>query len=211
MISEATTQGSVISTIIFLSISVTDEVRLLFHELVDSTPEERKRVLDGRQLTPDVRAEVESLLNYDCSNAQPFTATVATIATEMLYSAARENTTQCGPYRLVRLLGKGGMGAVYLGERTDGEIRQRVAVKLLSAEGDRPGWEERFLKERELLERAAENLRCPEDALMRRVTQLGRSLGSPWSQDEKFATLAAWLALCGRGKRTPRPPAANPT
>jgi len=31
--------------------------------------------------------------------------------------------------------------------------------------------------------------------LMRRVTELGRPLGSPWSQDEKFATLAAWLAL----------------
>ena len=70
---------------------------------------------------------------------------------------------------------------------------------------------ELHLKERELLERAAENLRCHEDALMRRVTQLGRSLGSPWSQDEKFATLAAWLALCGGGKRTPRQPAAKPT
>jgi len=29
---------------------------------------------------------------------------------------------------------------------------------------------------------------------MRRATELGRSLGAPWSQDEKFATLAAWLA-----------------
>jgi hypothetical protein len=30
---------------------------------------------------------------------------------------------------------------------------------------------------------------------MRRVTELGRPFGSPWSQNEKFATLAAWLAL----------------
>src|SRR6266568_3335884 len=38
-------------------------------------------------------------------------------------------------------------------------------------------------------------------ALMRRVTELGRPLGSPWSQDEKFATLAAWLALTAPSTR----------
>jgi len=31
--------------------------------------------------------------------------------------------------------------------------------------------------------------------LLRRITELGKPFGSPWSQDEKFATLAAWLAL----------------
>jgi serine/threonine-protein kinase len=42
------------------------------------------------------------------------------------------------------------MGRVYLGERADGEIRQTVAIKLLSADGG-PGWRDRFLKERQLL------------------------------------------------------------
>lgn len=73
------------------------------------------------------------------------------------------------------------------------------------------GLTELHLKERELLEHAAENLRCNEHALMRRVTELGRPLGSPWSQDEKFATLAAWLALSGRDKKTVRRPTAKPT
>jgi eukaryotic-like serine/threonine-protein kinase len=36
-----------------------------------------------------------------------------------------------GAYRLVRLLGRGGMGAVYLAERADDAFRQRVAIKLL--------------------------------------------------------------------------------
>lgn len=35
-----------------------------------------------------------------------------------------------GPYRLHRLLGRGGMGSVYLAERVDGEVKQRVAIKL---------------------------------------------------------------------------------
>ncbi len=61
------------------------------------------------------------------------------------------------------------------------------------------------IKEKELLDRAGKTLRFKPAELMRRVTELGRSLGSPWSQDEKFATIAAWLALKapiskGRGK-----------
>jgi hypothetical protein len=56
------------------------------------------------------------------------------------------------------------------------------------------------IKERELLDRAGQVLRLKGDDLMGRVTELGRSFGSPWSQDEKFATLAAWLALVAPSK-----------
>ncbi len=44
-----------------------------------------------------------------------------------------ETGTEVGAYRLTRRLGYGGMGAVYLAERTDGQFEQRVAVKLLHA------------------------------------------------------------------------------
>jgi len=50
------------------------------------------------------------------------------------------------------------------------------------------------IRERELLEQAAKAMRMPKPSLLRRVTELGRPFGSPWTQDEKFATLAAWLA-----------------
>ena len=70
---------------------------------------------------------------------------------EALTSDNAGELSYCGPYRLVRLLGSGGMGAVYLGERTDGEIQQQVAVKLLRAGADRPAWRDRFLRERQLL------------------------------------------------------------
>jgi len=51
------------------------------------------------------------------------------------------------------------------------------------------------VRERELLERAETALRTPAEKLQRRLADLGRPLGPPWTQDEKLATLAALLAL----------------
>jgi hypothetical protein len=51
------------------------------------------------------------------------------------------------------------------------------------------------VKERELLGRYAVDLRLAEDGLRRHLAELGRGLGPPWRQDEKLATLVAWLAL----------------
>ena len=56
-----------------------------------------------------------------------------------------------GSYRVIRPLGQGGMGRVYLAERIDGEIEQTVAIKLLRADAHSAAWRERFLRERQLL------------------------------------------------------------
>jgi hypothetical protein len=53
------------------------------------------------------------------------------------------------------------------------------------------------IKERELLAGAAKTLRRNPEKLLREVTEMGRPLGAPWGQDEKFAALAAWLSLAG--------------
>ena len=58
-----------------------------------------------------------------------------------------------GPYTLTRVLGRGGMGSVYLAERADGAFAQTVAVKLLPAGTMRPALERRFLAERQILAR----------------------------------------------------------
>lgn len=58
------------------------------------------------------------------------------------------------------------------------------------------------IKEKELLESGRRTLRVQLAVLLRQLTELGKPFGSPWSQDEKFATLAAWLALLdGRNQR----------
>lgn len=50
------------------------------------------------------------------------------------------------------------------------------------------------IKEKELLARCRDEL-APQQALDKHLADLGRTLGPPWRHDEKFATLAAWLAL----------------
>jgi eukaryotic-like serine/threonine-protein kinase len=58
-----------------------------------------------------------------------------------------------GAYRLLELLGRGGMGTVYLAERADGHFRQQVALKLICDEAPTPALRERFLRERDILAR----------------------------------------------------------
>jgi len=58
-----------------------------------------------------------------------------------------------GPYTLISLLGRGGMGSVWLGERTDGRFERRVAVKFLNLALLGQGGEERFKREGRILGR----------------------------------------------------------
>jgi len=51
------------------------------------------------------------------------------------------------------------------------------------------------VKERELFAQAASRLRLPVRTLQSRIAALGQDLGPPWTQDQKLAALAAWLAL----------------
>ena len=56
-----------------------------------------------------------------------------------------------GPYRLVRELGVGGMGAVWLAERADGTLKRQVALKLPRAGPEPAGSLKRISRERHIL------------------------------------------------------------
>src|SRR3984893_2453649 len=128
------------------------ETEILFHELVELSPDERETCFRERRVPADVRAEVEELLHFDTGSDHILTECVSSVAARSLQSntATREGD-RCGAYRLGRVLGRGGMGSVYLAERADGEVDRRVAIKLLRFGGDEPAFRDRFLRERQIL------------------------------------------------------------
>lgn len=73
----------------------------------------------------------------------------------------------------------------------DGELFRDALLKA----SEKCGLDTYTVKERELVETASRELRMKPDQILRRVAGLGSALGPPWTQDEKLATLVAWLAL----------------
>jgi serine/threonine protein kinase len=121
-------------------------------DLASELPMERRADFLVRECPdPQVRAEVESLLEYATDTECYFNHAIQSVAWSLRTTREASPGDAIGPYRIVSLIGRGGMGSVYLAERADGEIQQRVAVKLLRTDGHRPVEPKRFLQERQLL------------------------------------------------------------
>lgn len=129
-----------------------DELQRVFGEVADLSPEERARYFESRGVSGALRADVESLLSFDAKGRLPILDDVAELASTLGGCAPTLGPgVRCGPYELVRLLGRGGMGAVFLAQRTDGEVEQRVAIKFVPDTAVSEVFRERFLQERQIL------------------------------------------------------------
>lgn len=53
------------------------------------------------------------------------------------------------------------------------------------------------IKEKQVWDQAVTSLRISREELERRISELGRSIGPPWRQDEKLSALAGWIVLAG--------------
>jgi eukaryotic-like serine/threonine-protein kinase len=122
-------------------------IQELFHVVVDLPLPERRAALQARTEDDSVVAEVLELAAADARGGSPLEAGVAGLADQLL--AANTIASQIGPYRIVRPLGEGGMGVVYLAERTD--LGSLVAIKLLRDAGLSPARLERFASEQRML------------------------------------------------------------
>jgi eukaryotic-like serine/threonine-protein kinase len=101
---------------------------------------------------PAVRDEVVQLLRAHHRSGSVLDTPAVRLASFLFDardSSAEPALERVGPFRVVRSIGQGGMGQVFLGERDDGLFDQRVALKLIRHPS--PGLVRRFLDERRIL------------------------------------------------------------
>jgi len=131
---------------------MTPEVERLFDALADVDADARASYFAAHATDPEVRREVESLLAHDALSSVSLLMPIAELAASALPAEdPLPATRRCGPYELIQLIGRGGMGAVFRAERVDGEVRQQVAVKLMQGGAGDPLQRQRFLQERQIL------------------------------------------------------------
>jgi tRNA A-37 threonylcarbamoyl transferase component Bud32 len=101
----------------------------------------------------DLHAELSALLAAALSDDSLLDATPADLALDALQAHAAQPWIgrHLGAYRIVSLIGRGGMGHVYLAERADGQYEQRVAIKLMREGADQAALVARFKAERQIL------------------------------------------------------------
>jgi eukaryotic-like serine/threonine-protein kinase len=132
------------------------EVAALFDELVELDADIRERRLAELDAgDPLLAAEVRSLLAADDGQSPLLDSDTpgAIPGIRPLESNTQPGDGVAGPYRLLHPIGEGGMGVVWLAERTDGAYEQQVAVKVLKRGMDTQAILRRFLMERRILAR----------------------------------------------------------
>jgi serine/threonine-protein kinase len=127
----------------------------LFAEALEQPPGRRQLHLElAAADAPELREEVSRLLAAHERAGDFLSGLDAVRAAELLASVqAPGEGRRIGPYRVLRELGRGGMGTVYLAERADGGFEQRVALKLVKRGMDSEAIVERFRRERQILAR----------------------------------------------------------
>jgi eukaryotic-like serine/threonine-protein kinase len=98
-----------------------------------------------------LRAEVLGLIRtyHQSSHLESPAAQIAAPLIDAAAAIGGPVPDRIGPFRVMREIGRGGMGRVFLGERADGQFEQRVAIKLI--QHGSPGVLRRFLEERRIL------------------------------------------------------------
>src|SRR3981081_2008343 len=129
-----------------------DRIQRLFHDAADVPQGEQRVFLEAacggdEELIVDVLA----MLDQDASGHSLVDRNLADVGQETLAKSVPASLIlkEFGPYRILKLLGEGGMGVVYLAERPD--LGTQVAVKVLRDAWLSPARRERFASEQRTL------------------------------------------------------------
>jgi serine/threonine-protein kinase len=134
-------------------------VREVFEAALERPPGERIAFVAAACADDDLRREVHAMLAADAGTMAGATE-LASAAPDLVAGLADDADSgesgqfvgsRVGPWKLERELGRGGMGAVYLGQRVDGDFRQCAAVKLVRSSWEAGELQRRFRSERRIL------------------------------------------------------------
>jgi serine/threonine protein kinase len=128
----------------------------LWDEWFEMAPAERSVWLDALERSePRVAGLLRALsISQDQSHGQGYLESSEVVASHVAALVEADCGLigqQFGPYRVLELLGHGGMGSVWLAERADGLFSRRVALKLIHPALKSRIMSERFAREREIL------------------------------------------------------------
>jgi serine/threonine-protein kinase len=131
-------------------------IRAVYERALEIDPAARIVFLEREcQAEEDLRKEVERLLSARERLpewlAGPLLGPAGPVLDAMANAAPGMEGRQLRGYELIREIGRGGMGSVYLAERADGTYRKQVAIKIVRAEKNNHEILERFRREREIL------------------------------------------------------------
>ncbi|MBK8245982.1 MAG: serine/threonine protein kinase [Gemmatimonadetes bacterium] len=118
-----------------------------FAELADLPVDEQAQRLAALDLPPELMARLRALLDADRTSHDVIGSAIAAVVS----APSGPPPTEVGPWRLLRSLGVGGMGTVYLAERADEAYQAQVAIKFLRGTLATPDLERRFRAERQFL------------------------------------------------------------
>lgn len=142
-----------------MNVETWQQMKSVFHTAIELTPEDREAFLaQACNGNGELRLQVDRLLksHHDAGEflREPAMVEAGAISREGRLRATDKEEylgRRIGPYEIIRELGHGGMGTVFLAVRADDQYRKQVAIKLVNRGMDTDLILRRFMMERQIL------------------------------------------------------------